>query len=91
MIAWSARVSESVIRSSASPQRKSTDENLGRPICVRSWHGHLPAADADSVHRNAALLMTSGYLCSMCEIGEHCKGESRQVCLCSCADDEEPP
>jgi hypothetical protein len=35
--------------------------------------------------------MTSGYLCSMCEIGEHCKGNSRQVCLCGCDGDEEPP
>ncbi len=35
--------------------------------------------------------MTAGYLCSMCEIGIHCKGNSRQVCLCSCDSDEEPP
>ncbi len=31
----------------------------------------------------------SGYLCSMCAIGIHCKGGSRQVCFCPCGDEED--
>jgi hypothetical protein len=32
--------------------------------------------------------VNAGWLCSMCEIGEHCKGGSRQVCLCPCGDED---